>query len=101
MSAFFFMIRRLQLPALIEWLEYIVLRFKPWTLYKYCRNPKPVHISGILPDVMHLSHLAICTDASISVLLDLTDDFQKRDSELDNENYRQWCESQRNSAKLH
>ena len=52
---------------------------------------------------MHLSHLAIYTDALISVLLDLTDDFQKRDSELDKlyENYRQWCESQRNSAKLH
>ena len=54
--------------------------------------------SGILPDAMHLAHLAIFPDVYISVLLDLTDDYPKRDSKLTElyENYRLWCESQSN-----
>ncbi|CAE7391885.1 unnamed protein product, partial [Symbiodinium sp. CCMP2456] len=45
---------------------------------------------------MHLAHLAIFPDVYISVLLDLTDECQKRDSKLTElyENDRDWCESQ-------
>ena len=45
------------------------------------KSSEPVH-SGILPDAMHLAHLAIFSDVYISLLLDLTDDYTKRDSKL-------------------
>ena len=66
------------------------------------KSSEPVH-SGILPDAMHLAHLAIFSDVYISLLLDLTDDYTKRDSKLSElfENYyRAWCESQGNRTIL-
>ena len=75
----------LELPALIEWLHS--------TLYSPC-------MAGILPDIMHLAHLAIFPDVFISVLLDITDEVPKRETKLTElyENYRDWCESQSNPA---
>ena len=52
---------------------------------------------GILPDIMHLSHLAIIPDICLSLLCDITDG-PHRDDKLDDlfENYRSFCESQGN-----
>ena len=52
---------------------------------------------GILPDIMHLSHLAIIPDIALSLLCDITDG-PHRDDKLDDlfENYRSFCESQGN-----
>lgn len=68
----------------------IFLNFITW--------PQPVQ-RGILPDVMHLVHLAIGPDVLVSLLLDWTDgntyvQGNTRDKRLEVlfENYRQYCE---------
>lgn len=58
-------------------------------------------ISGIMPDVMHITHLALLPDVITSLLLDWSDDRKfwsatSREGRLNQmwQSYRSWCEEQ-------
>lgn len=78
---------------------------------KNVHMPTPLHVfgfevvypAGILPDYMHIVHLALGVDGLASVLMDLVDhpdglvEGQSRDQKLEKlfENYKEWAEATR------